>query len=69
MQVFPFLGFLIFFFNTLTCPNSAIFEATEIYQYETESSKHQDSNELVFRILVGCLVWSKYAYFKETTEN
>jgi hypothetical protein len=68
-KFFRFWDFKIFFFNTLTCPNSAIFKATEIYQYETESSKHQDSNELEFRILVACLVWSKYAYFKETTEN
>jgi hypothetical protein len=35
----------------LTGHNSAICEATQIYQYETESFKHQDSN-YVFRMLV-----------------
>jgi hypothetical protein len=66
-----FLVLVIFYLKklTLTCHNSAIFKATEIYQYETKSSKHQDSNGLEFRILVASLVLSKYAYFKETTKN
>jgi hypothetical protein len=42
--------------------NSAILQATEIYQYERESSNLQDSNDVLW-ILVARLVWSQYAFF------
>jgi hypothetical protein len=45
--------------------NSAIFQATEIYQYKTESSKHQDSN-YVFRMLVDLVGFDTICICLET---
>jgi hypothetical protein len=49
----------------LTRHNFAICKATEIYQYETESSKHQDSN-YVLRMLIDLVGYVTICFCFET---